>query len=115
MAFEAQLLNGDPLKIDYTPSGASVAAGEIVVLGELPLVAARDIADGRLGALNCGGAVYRAAKTPAEAVTVGATLYFDAANNRLTTTASTHKKFGYAGKAALAADTHVEAIHKPGG
>lgn len=114
MPFEAKLEHGDPLKIDHTPSGA-VAAGEIVLIGELPLVAALDIPAGALGALNHGNAAYTVAKEAPLVIAIGVLLYFDAANNRLTTTASTHKKFGYAGKAAASADTTVYAIHKPGG
>jgi predicted RecA/RadA family phage recombinase len=114
MAFEAQLLNGDPLKVDHTPA-AAVSAGAVVVVGELPLVATQDIAANALGALNHGNAVYRCAKEAPLVIAIGALVYWDDANNRVTTTAGALKKFGYAAKAGASADTYLEVIHKPGG
>lgn len=110
------LYHGSPLMVDYTPDSADVAAGDVVVSGDLPLIAHRDIADGRLGALAAGGGVYTVTKEAPLVIAGGAKLYWDDTNDRVTTTASTHKVFGYATPAgAASADTTVRAIHKPGG
>jgi predicted RecA/RadA family phage recombinase len=41
--------------IDYTPSGSSLSAGDVVVVGDFIGVAADDIADGQTGALLVEG------------------------------------------------------------
>lgn len=110
---DCTLHHGSPLMIDYTPS-ADVAAGDVVVVGELPLIAHRDIPDGRLGALAAGGGVYTIAKEAPAVITAGAALYWDAGDQVVTTTASTHKLFGFASAAAASADTTIRAIHRPG-
>lgn len=52
--------HGDVLMVDYTPSGADVTAGDIVLVGNAACVAHTDIPDGELGALAypSGTAVY---------------------------------------------------------
>lgn len=53
-------LHGDPLMVDYTPSGADVAAGDVVIFAGKACIAHTDIPDGKLGALAWpnGRAVY---------------------------------------------------------
>lgn len=56
-----ELDHGDPLMIDYTPSGAAVTAGSVVLFAGKACIALHDIADGVKGALAYpnGSAVYR--------------------------------------------------------
>ena len=108
--------HGDPRMVDYTPSGADIAAGDVVVVGDLPLIAHLDIEDGVLGALAAGGGVYDIEKIAATVINAGAKVYWDDTNDEATPTASTHKILGYAAPGgAASADTTVRVIHKPGG
>lgn len=90
--------------IDYTPSGAAVAAGKLVLVTDRVFFCPRALADGELGSLMTRGLV-RYEKTTAEAWTLGQKLYWNDTTKKLTTTASTNKVAGYAAAAALAADT----------
>jgi len=97
--------------VDYTP-GADVAAGEVVVQGDLVGVAKTPIATGTLGSLATRG-VFDFAKAPGGAISAGAVLYWDAANGVATTTASGNKRIGKAVAAAAAADTAVRGLLAP--
>lgn len=107
--------HGSPLMVDHTPSGADVEAGDVVVVGDLPLVAHLDIADGKTGALAAGGGVYQV--TAGGAAAAGKKVYWDAANGKVTTSAASgaNKVFGYvAPESAAAADgDKIYAIHRP--
>lgn len=71
--------------IDYTPS-SDVAAGDVVVQGDLIGVAKRDIPAGTLGALAVTG-VFDMPKLAIAGVTIaaGAKVYWDAGNSVATT------------------------------
>lgn len=86
--------------IDYTPS-SDVAAGDVVVQGDLIGVAKRDIPAGTLGALAVTG-VFDVPKASGvgTAIVAGAEVYWDAVNKRVTTTADGHE---YLGKTVAAA------------
>lgn len=89
---QAQYLHGDYVKVDYTP-GSAVTGGDVVVVGDRPLIAHRDIAANELGALATGGGVYEV--TADAAISAGVVVYWNDTSNKVTTTASTHKVFGY--------------------
>jgi predicted RecA/RadA family phage recombinase len=72
--------------IDHTP-GSAVAAGDVVVLGSIPLVAPLDIAAGVLGALATRG-VFKVPKATG-AFAAGDAVYWAAAGNPNTGTAGT--------------------------
>ena len=93
--------------IPYTPSGSAVAAGAVIVVGDVVAVAKNDIADGAEGVLYVTGK-YWVKKNESEAFTQGAIIYYDVADANATTDADsgTNKKMGYATVAAGAADTH---------
>ncbi|MCI0333685.1 MAG: DUF2190 family protein [Planctomycetes bacterium] len=91
--------------IDYTP-GADVAAGDVVVQGDLVGVAKTEIKSGKLGALAVGG-VYDFAKNTGVAYTVGQLLYWDDAANVVTTAATGNKLIGKVVRAAATTDTTV--------
>ncbi|MFB3894448.1 MAG: DUF2190 family protein [Phycisphaerae bacterium] len=97
----------DGLTIDYTP-GADVAAGAVVVQGELVGVAKVPIPANALGALAVTGVFdFPKAAGAGTAITAGANCYWDAANQRATTTATGNKLIGKCVKAAADADALV--------
>ena len=73
--------------LDYTPSDNAVANGEVVSLGTRIGVAGADIAKGATGPLYVEGVFYM--DKASGAVTMGAALYYDVANKKITTVAST--------------------------
>lgn len=91
--------------IDYTP-GADVAAGDVVVQGDLVGIARFDIKSGLLGALAVAG-VFDFAKATNVAYTVGTILYWDDTNNIVTTTATGNKQIGKVVRAAATTDPTV--------
>jgi len=97
--------------VDYSP-GADVAAGEVVVQGDLVGVAKTPIASGTLGSLATRG-VFDFAKAAGGAISAGAVLYWDSSNGVATTTASGNKRIGKAVAAAAAADTAVRGLLAP--
>ena len=93
--------------IDYTP-GADVAAGDVVVQGDLVGVAKLDSKAGKLGALAVEG-VFDFAKATGvgTALAAGTTVYWDDAANVATSTAAGNKQIGKVVKAAADADATV--------
>ena len=97
----------DGLTIDYTP-GTDVAAGAVLVQGELVGVAKVPIPANKLGALAVVGVFdFPKATGGGTAITAGANCYWDAANSRATTTATGNKLIGKCVKAAADADALV--------
>ncbi|MBJ2155269.1 DUF2190 family protein [Variovorax sp. IB41] len=84
--------------LDYTSAGA-VASGAVVVFGVRVGIVIADIPAGGTGAIRVKG-VAELAKLSTDTPAQGALLYWDAANTRLTTTASGNVLAGYAAKAA---------------
>jgi predicted RecA/RadA family phage recombinase len=84
--------------LDYTP-GSAVASGAVVVMGVRIGIAVADIAANQTGAVRVKGVV-ELAKLSTDTPAQGALLYWDAANARLTTTATDNVLAGYAAKAA---------------
>lgn len=93
--------------IDYTPS-AAIAAGDVVVQGDLVGVAKTLIAANALGSLAVDG-VFDFAKATGggTAIAIGANVYWDDTNNVATTTATGNKLIGKCVKAAADADATV--------
>jgi predicted RecA/RadA family phage recombinase len=93
--------------IDYMP-GSAVAAGDVVVQGELVGVARSPIAANTLGSLAVQG-VFDFAKATGNgtAISAGANCYWDVTNNVATTTATGNKLIGKCIKAAADADATV--------
>jgi predicted RecA/RadA family phage recombinase len=106
MSGTVKLLQGGET-VDYTPSSA-VTAGDVVVQGEMVGVAVRDIAANDRGALfKTGNFVCPKATTSGSAITAGATLYWDASSEVVTTTSGSNKEFGKAIAAAAATASTV--------
>lgn len=107
MAFVAQRLK-DAGAIDYIPA-ANVAAGDVVVVGNLVGVAPVAIAAGTLGAVETCG-TFRIATASATTFAIGDPVYFDA-TNKVATATGTDVKIGYAvatcGSGALTVDVYL--------
>lgn len=100
------VMSGDVL--DYTnTTGADIASGAPVLVGTRLGIALVNIANGANGSVRMRG-VFIVAKLGTDTPAQGALLYWDAANKRLTTTASGNTQAGYAAKAAGAGTTTVE-------
>ena len=93
--------------VDYTPSTA-VAAGAVVVQGDLVAVAIRSIPANVKGALCVAGVVSFPKATGA--ITAGTSLYWDATNGVATSTATSNKLIGKSVAAAASADATVEVL-----
>src|SRR5512133_1506128 len=91
----------DGSSIDYTP-GADVAAGAVVVIGDLIGVARTPIAANALGSLAVVGVFdFPKATGGGTAIAAGATLYWDAVNAVATATSVGNKQLGKAIAAAV--------------
>jgi len=113
---EATFVSGSPLMADYTPSGSSISAGAVVVVGDIVCVAHRTIPDGVLGAMAARGGVYRV--TAGGAIGAGEACYWDNSNNKVVHSGvSGAKHFGYCapGNAATQDGDVIEVIHAPNG
>lgn len=78
--------------IDYTPS-VDVAAGDVIVQGDLVGVAKTAIKANQLGSLAVGG-VFDFARTGGTVYQPGALIYWDDTNNVITATATGNKLLG---------------------
>ena len=82
------------------------ASGEPVVIGDQVAVATGDVKSGSVGVATLKG-TFLLKKKSADNIGAGAKVYWDATNEEITTTASTHKQAGHAYEAAGAS---VESI-----
>lgn len=110
MAFEAQLVSGSPIMVDYTPS-SDVAAGAVIVTGDTPRIAHSAIASGKLGALAARGGVYKVAADAA--IAADKKVYWSDSANKVTETATSNKGFGYTVTASAADADIIEVLHSP--
>lgn len=110
--YQARHVYGKANMVDYTP-GADIAAGQVVVQGNVPMVAHRNIANGVKGALANKGGVYEVAC--AAAIAVGKAVWWDDTNNRVTETATSNTHFGHSIAASSESDTVVLVQHEPQG
>jgi len=78
-------------------AGAAVAVGDVLVVGDTIAVAmTAAAASGDIYTARLSGRVNEVTAFADDAIAVGAIVYWDATNTRLTTTASTHKRAGRA-------------------
>lgn len=114
--------HGNPVMIDHTPSGGNVALGQVVVLGTvtantgglgaLACIAHHAITNATQGALAAGGGVYECINLNNAAL--GATVYWEDTNNKVTTVSTNNAKFGFVvGNAGGGANSTVRVLHKP--
>lgn len=88
----------------YTPT-AAVAAGDVILLVDGVAVASRPIAANALGAVAVEG-VFSMPKA-AEALSLGAVVYWNTTNNNITATSAGGKRAGKVAKAAASGDATV--------
>jgi len=95
-------------QIDYTP-GSEVAAGDVIVIGDLVAVATADIAANTLGVVDIEGVfTFPKATTSTSALSAGTLVYWNASGQVVTTTQSSNKTAGYVVAAASASDATVD-------
>lgn len=92
--------------LDYTATEKAVTNGQVVSLGGRIGVAGNDIAKGETGALHVTG-VFIMEKAASVTVTMGAALYFDESEEKITTVAAGNVPAGYAAADAEASDATV--------
>lgn len=97
------------MTIPYTPSGADVAAGQVVPRTVGVGIASRDIPDGILGALNINGGVYTV--TADAAIATGKNVWWNDTANKVTETATSNKYFGITVSAAAADGDPIDVHH----
>ena len=94
-------------RMPHTPSSA-VAAGDVLVIGEIVAHAPEAIAASAEGTVTIEGVVeFPKAVLSTSAITHGTKLYWDASAEQVTATAGSNKVAGYAWAAATAAATSV--------
>jgi predicted RecA/RadA family phage recombinase len=92
--------------IDYV-AGSAITSGQVVLIGVRVGVALAAIASGATGAVRVLG-IFTIAKLSTDVVTVGAALYWDNTNFRMTLTSAGNTLAGYATAAAGNGVTTVE-------
>ena len=120
---QVTFIHGTPTKIEYTPSGGNVTAGDVLLIGTvtantagtgaLAVIADRDITNNTLGSVCVGGAVY--AVTNLNNVANGAKVYWEDTNNKVTSVSTNNAKFGYVVYGGGGgANSTAYALHDPG-
>jgi Uncharacterized conserved protein (DUF2190) len=112
---DATFRSGDPIVVDYTPTGGNVAAGEVVLLGNTAGltcgIARGAITNNVMGSLEVGNGVYDVVMlTNLAAWTL---VYWDNANNKVVSTSTNNATFGFLVTGGSGANTTVKALHKP--
>jgi predicted RecA/RadA family phage recombinase len=110
---QATFRNGCPLFVDYTPSGSSVSAGDVVVIGDSTFIAHADIPNGRKGALAASGGVYRV--VAGGAIAQGKKAYWDSSAHKVVAASEGNTPIGFVapGSSAAADGDVIEVIHLP--
>lgn len=107
---------GNPTYIDYTPAAGDVAAGQVVLIGNTTGltcgVAHLPITNNTLGALAVGQGIYDVVNLNNAAN--GAKVYWDDANNKVTTTSTNNALFGFVvADGGGGANSTCRALHIP--
>src|SRR5690606_27319184 len=119
---DATFRHGNPVMIDYTPSGGDVAAGEVVVIGSVTGstsgpgavagVAHRPLTNSTLGALGIHGGGYDVVSLNSAAN--GAKVDWDDSTNKATTVSTNNAVFGWiAADGGGGANSTAKAFHNP--
>ena len=82
-------------QLSYTAGGTAIPSGAVVLMGKRIGIALADIPANTQGTVSVAG-VWSVTKLAADVVGQGDLLYWDAANSRLTTTASGNTQAGFA-------------------
>jgi hypothetical protein len=115
MAQEAIFRHGSPQFADFTPSTGNVAAGQVVLLGNLTGltvgIAHQDIANNVQGSVAIGGGVYDCVMLTN--IAANTNVWWDDTNNKVSTTSTNFGYFGMTLTGGTGANTTVEVLHKP--
>jgi hypothetical protein len=94
---EAIMRHGDPLMIDYTPAAGNVAAGQVLLAGNLTgltcVIAHVDLVNNVRGAVAAGGGVYEV--TNLNNAANYAKVWWDDTNNKATTVSTNNALLGF--------------------
>ena len=107
---DAKFKYGNPIQVDHT-AAAAIAAGDVVVVGDVPHVAHHAIDNADDGALACAGGVYEMAGDAA--IAAGTKIYWDVSAGQVTETTLNNPHFGYTVDACTGAAAAVRCYHKP--
>lgn len=111
MASMASFVRGhDVLTMNHTPV-AAIAAGDVVVVGDIPAICVRPIAADELGGLNIGGGTYKVKGDAA--IAKGLVVYWVVASSKVTVTPGSNKYFGIAVEACTGDNDEFEVAHRP--
>lgn len=114
---DVTLRHGDrPINADYTPTTGNVAAGQVVLLGNLAGitcgVAVDLILNNAKGAVSIGGGVYEAINLNNAANY--AAVFWDDTNNKVTTVSTNNARFGsIASRGGGGANSVCDVLHNP--
>jgi hypothetical protein len=113
---QAEFRHGDPVMVDYTPGAGNIAAGEVVIVGNLTGwtcgIAHRPIENSTLGALAAGGGVYDVINLDNAAN--GAKVYWSNSVDKVTTTSTNNATFGFVVHGGGGgANSTCRVLHKP--
>lgn len=106
----ADFKKGDPRMVEYTP-GSAVAVGDVIVTNDTPRVAHLAIAANALGSLAAEGGIYEMVGDAQ--IAADKKVWWNASASKVTTTASTHKPFGYTVTACSADGSTCLVRHEP--
>lgn len=108
--FQARFVRGhDVLTMNHTPV-AAIAAGEVVVVGDIPAICVRPIDANVLGGLNVGGGTYEVMGDAA--IAKGVLVYWVDATNKVSATAGANKYFGITVEACTGDGDLFEVAHR---
>jgi predicted RecA/RadA family phage recombinase len=111
---QAVFKQGNYETVDYTPTGADLDAGTVVVLNDKAYICHRTIPEDELGALAARGGVYSMLAdggSGGEVISQGDKLYWDDSSNIATATASGNTPLGWAAADKADVDTEVLVEH----
>lgn len=108
--------HGDPVMVDYTPTGGNVAEGEVVLVGNTAGftcgVAHRPITNNVLGALAAGGGVYDCINLNNQAT--GAKVWWNNSADKVTNESTNMALFGFiVSGGGGGANSTCKVLHKP--
>lgn len=108
---QAIFVNGNPIMVPYTPSGA-VSSGDVIVEGARVYIAHQDIAANALGSVAAGGGVYDFLATSGDEVAMGDDVYWDDSSNVAEESATSNNLIGQCVLAKASGTTTLRAIHR---
>lgn len=116
MAQDAVVRHGEPVFANYTPSGGNVAAGQVVLVGNLTGwtcgIAHLAITNNVQGALAADKGIYEVINLDNAAT--GAKVWWDNTNKKVTTTSTNNALFGFVVEnGGGGANSLCNAIHQP--